>query len=106
VRTSFGGVSRNVAENLARLGQPVSLITVVGNDDFGKKLLEQATSLGIDVHACIQTSEFNTASYLAILTDNGRLQYGLDDMRILALLSPDYLKKIKSVIMRSSSMKR
>ena len=30
IRTSFGGVARNVAENLARLGQPVNLISVVG----------------------------------------------------------------------------
>ena len=30
IRRSHGGVARNVAENLARLGQPVRLITVVG----------------------------------------------------------------------------
>ena len=33
IRYSFGGVARNVAENLARLGQPVRLITVVGEDE-------------------------------------------------------------------------
>ncbi len=32
IRRSYGGVARNVAENLARLGQPVRLITVVGED--------------------------------------------------------------------------
>ena len=32
IRTSFGGVARNVAENLSRLGQRVSLVTAVGDD--------------------------------------------------------------------------
>ena len=39
IRTSFGGVSRNVAENLAHLGQPVTLLTVVGEDPTGEQLL-------------------------------------------------------------------
>lgn len=93
VRTSFGGVSRNIAENLARLGVPVSLITVVGRDDFGRKLLEHARDLGIDTHAIIQTDKFNTACYLAIVGREGKLQYGLDDMRALTLLSSEHLKE-------------
>src|SRR6478736_5628356 len=35
---SFGGVARNIAENLARLSTPVSLITVIGDDTSGKAL--------------------------------------------------------------------
>jgi pseudouridine kinase len=102
VRTSFGGVSRNIAENLARLGQPISLISVVGKDDFGRRLLFQADSIGIDVHACLETDEFNTASYLAIIGENGHIQYGLDDMRNLSLLTPGYLQKYKSMFVESS----
>ncbi|RPI23328.1 MAG: hypothetical protein EHM70_22660, partial [Chloroflexota bacterium] len=42
IRNSFGGVGRNVAENLARLGQEVVLVTAVGQDHAGDQLLEQA----------------------------------------------------------------
>ena len=41
IRTSFGGVARNVAENLARLGQPVKLLTVIGRDRLGEEILAQ-----------------------------------------------------------------
>jgi len=102
VRTSFGGVSRNIAENLARLGHPVSLISVVGKDDFGRRLLFQADSLGIDIHACLETDEYNTASYLAIIGENGHIKYGLDDMRNLSLLTPGYLQKCKGMFADSS----
>ena len=40
IRTSFGGVARNVAENLARLDQPVTLLSVVGRDSAGDDLLQ------------------------------------------------------------------
>jgi pseudouridine kinase len=91
VRPSFGGVARNVAENLARLGQPVSLITAVGNDLFGQQLLDHTAAAGVDIKACLRTSEFSTASYLAVLTNDGRLQFALDDMRIISTLTPAYL---------------
>ena len=36
LRISPGGVARNVAENIARLGMQVSLITAVGDDPQGR----------------------------------------------------------------------
>ena len=56
IRSSFGGVAHNVAEILARLGQPVSLITAVGRDDAGARLLEQIAAVGVDVSQCLQTT--------------------------------------------------
>lgn len=49
-----GGVVRNVAENLARLGLPVALVGAVGDDAGGRLLLEQAAQLGIDTDAVIR----------------------------------------------------
>ncbi|HLE52835.1 MAG TPA: PfkB family carbohydrate kinase, partial [Anaerolineales bacterium] len=56
IRTSFGGVARNVAENLARLGRSVKLITAIGDDQLGERLLAQAASAGVDVSAALRTS--------------------------------------------------
>ena len=39
-----GGTARNVAENLARLGTDVLLITAVGNDTIGQQLLTQTAN--------------------------------------------------------------
>lgn len=46
-----GGVVRNVAENLARLGLPVALVAAVGDDAGGRLLLAQAAEVGIDTRA-------------------------------------------------------
>lgn len=47
-RTSLGGVGRNVAENLARLGVGTALITAIGEDADGHHLLSETESAGGD----------------------------------------------------------
>ncbi len=54
IRESFGGVARNVSENLARLGQPVTLITAVGDDEAGERLLGDIASAGVNVQSGIK----------------------------------------------------
>jgi pseudouridine kinase len=48
VTVSFGGVARNIAENLARLELPVGLVTAIGNDLFGRALQDHCRDAGID----------------------------------------------------------
>ena len=62
IRTSYGGVARNVAENLARLDQPVTLISVVGRDPAGDDLLDQLDNVGVDVSAVLRTDEYSTGN--------------------------------------------
>lgn len=92
-RISFGGVARNVAENLARLGQPVSLLTVVGGDLSGENLIEHTRACGVDVSACQCLPEYQTASYLAIYDSEGELVMALEDMRVMGGLSPTIIKQ-------------
>jgi pseudouridine kinase len=91
IRFSYGGVARNVAENLARLGQPVSLITVVGRDESGERLLAQTAAAGVDVSHSLHTSTYSTGTYLAVLDKTGQRYMGLDDMEIMKALSPEYI---------------
>lgn len=93
IRTSLGGVSRNVAENLARLGQSVTLLTAVGDDDQGRRLLDQAAGTGIDVSSVLILPDHLTCSYLAVLNSRGDLEFALDDMHALAALSPHYIRQ-------------
>jgi pseudouridine kinase len=93
IRSSFGGVARNVAENLARLGHPVTLLTAVGQDQAGGQLLEQLSTVGVDTHAILKVSDRPTGVYLAIVNERGELQVALDDMRIISAITPEYLGK-------------
>ena len=51
LHTSLGGVCRNICENLARLGENVRLITVVGDDVQGRGIVEGCEKAGIDMSA-------------------------------------------------------
>jgi pseudouridine kinase len=92
VRTSFGGVARNVAHNLARLGQPVTLITVVGEDPTGSQLLDQAAAAGVNVSAVLRSQSKPTGTYLGIVNSKGALQFAVDDMRVISQLRPEHIR--------------
>lgn len=92
IHSSYGGVARNVAENLARLGQPVRLLTVVGSDSSGDRLLQEVEAAGVDVAAVRRSDEYATGTYLAVVNLAGELQTALDDMNITSLISPEYLR--------------
>ncbi len=92
LRTSPGGVARNVAENLARLGLETVLLTAIGDDVEGRALLEQTAAAGVNVDACLTVPERATGAYLAVLDERGGLHLGLDDMRIVEAITPEYLE--------------
>jgi pseudouridine kinase len=79
---SHGGAARNVAENLARLGVPVSLSTVVGGDEDGREVLAATEAAGVDVSRCVVLEAQRTATYTAIFDGGGELVIGLADMAI------------------------
>lgn len=92
IRTSAGGVARNVAENLARLGQPVCLLSVVGKDRIGDDILAHTRDAGVDVAAVYATDKYPTGFYMGVLDQRGTRQFAVDDMRIMAELTDAYLE--------------
>lgn len=90
---SPGGVARNVAENLARLGVPTHLIGVVGDDVFGQRLRQGTAVAGVMVEALLTLPSQRTASYLSLLGPDGDMALAVNDMDILAHLTPDLLKR-------------
>jgi pseudouridine kinase len=88
---SPGGVARNVAENLARLGLRVSLAGQLGQDAAAQTLLPALRALGVDTRACIVAPSGNTGSYTAVLDAQGQLVMGMADMALTEQLTPDVL---------------
>lgn len=91
IRNSYGGVGRNVAENLARLGQPVNLLSVVGNDSIGRDALAFTQSAGVDVSGVLTSERCPTGFYMGVLNEDGSRKFAFDDMRALEDLSEDFL---------------
>lgn len=86
VTVTAGGVARNVAENLARLGTPVALVAVVGSDAHGDLVLEATAGAGVDVDL-VRRGQSTTGVYVALLDAEGELVGAVSDMDAGASLS-------------------
>jgi sugar/nucleoside kinase (ribokinase family)/DNA-binding CsgD family transcriptional regulator len=76
---TVGGVACNIARNLARLGVPTALLTVVGQDEFGERILREARAAGIDVSMTLMSAK-PTGTYVALLDHAGELTAAISAM--------------------------
>ncbi len=88
VTVTPGGVGRNVAENLARLGTPCHLVSAVGADAHGDLVLAATSAAGVDVEH-VRRVPAATGTYLALLDDAGELVGAVSDMAATAHLTPE-----------------
>ncbi|MFJ1467792.1 carbohydrate kinase [Massilia orientalis] len=88
---SFGGVARNIAENLARLGTTVALLTAIGADSSGAALLDHADSLGIDVRGALRLDGCCSGTYTAVLDRDGEMVVALADMALYDRMEPAFV---------------
>jgi pseudouridine kinase len=103
VSCSPGGVGRNIAENLARMGSDTRLISAIGKDTYGQLILQQCRQAGIDSTACLELFDANTSTYLSVLDSNGDMHVAVADMAIIERLSVDVLKA-RSDMIRSAEL--
>ncbi|MFN2340357.1 MAG: PfkB family carbohydrate kinase [Halanaerobium sp.] len=106
IEESSGGVGRNIAEDMALLGQEVVLLTAISSDHFGQKLKEETRDAGVDIsHFKIASAqEQKTGVYLAHLDQNGDLIGAVNDMRILKEIDRNYLREKRKIIETSAMM--
>jgi len=87
---SFGGVGRNIAENLHRMGgNRVSFFSAVGKDALGMEAVDALADAGVDSSGILVLEEYSTALYLSILNERGDMALALSDMSILEQISPE-----------------
>lgn len=98
VRVSVGGTARNVADNLARLGIEVVLLSAIGAGGSGRRILTNAAEVGINTDYLIISEDYHTAAYLAILDDKGNLVMSVDDMEILECITPQIINRRRRLI--------
>lgn len=101
VSYSPGGVGRNIAENLARLGEDCYLIAPVGDDHSGRQLTELSSLAGIDTSQMVTIPGHATSSYLSLVDEQGEMQQAIADMAILNAFGPDYLRKQLGLLARA-----
>ncbi len=97
VTISVGGVGRNIAETLARLGAEVDLVTVLGDDANGRQIREACAQAGVNLDHAI-TGHAASGTYLAILDETGELVSAINDMRNIEWLSPAHLAGLEGAM--------
>ena len=98
-----GGVARNIAENLARMGQRCSLFSVVGADATGRQLLRATAAAGVDVASSSALRGQRSSSYLSLHAANGTLCWALNDMdALLARLDAAWLQRRRASLARAA----
>lgn len=102
VQISAGGVGRNIAENLARLGVDTRFISAVGDDHHGQVLMRLSREAGIDVQNVIEIPSATTSTYLSVLDDCGDMLVAINDMSIIDKLTVDRLQPLQAMLKQSA----
>ena len=80
VRLTAGGVGRNIAHNLALLGNEVVFLTRFGGDAFGRFTADSCREAGMDISLCDVAPKGVRSCFLSINDCNGEMVGGVADM--------------------------
>ena len=86
-----GGVGRNIAHNLALLGDEVVFLTVFGGDDFGRFTAESCRKAHLDISLCDYAAHGTHSCFLSINDSDGEMVGGVADMVAAEGITPEWL---------------
>lgn len=94
---TVGGVARNIAENLGRLGEPVAFLSVRGEDSDWLEIANISSPF-MDLTYVAEIKDAATGSYTAVLDKSGDLSIALADMDIFDEITPALLEKNNALL--------
>lgn len=97
IKFSFGGVARNVVENLSNLKERIAFISAFGNDYFSKGIIDDLEKRDIDLSYSLFSNNHSSSTYVAILNENDLL-VGMNDMLIMNELKKDNIDAFKEKV--------
>jgi pseudouridine kinase len=95
--TKPGGVARNIAHNLARLGVNTTLLTVLGNDANAEYIIQATQKAGVNISQILRISA-PTGIYLALLDKSGELITAASDMANFTFLSQEQIRNRQELV--------
>lgn len=101
VKISSGGVGRNIAENLVKLGVLTKLISAVGEDIYGQQVLDEARLIGLDMQDLLILNGQPTSTYMAVLDEKGDMNVAIAHMDIFEKISIGFIKHKRHLIENS-----
>lgn len=104
VRVSFGGVCRNIAENMARLHVNTKFISIIGNDEKGSSILKAAERINLDMSESLIVEGESTPTYMAILNEQGEMESAIVDMKITDKVTESFIDSKADIIRKAEYM--
>ena len=104
VRTSFGGVCRNIAECMARVGVNTKFISVLGDDEAGLRMIDHSKVMNYDMSESLIVKGERTPTYMAILDEQGEMVSAVVDMKIIDAFTTDFIDSKADIIKNSEYM--
>ena len=101
VSRSIGGVARNIAENLGRLGHSVKLMSIAGNDPEWN-LIEEASKSFMNTELTKVDAALSTGTYTAVLEPGGEMVIAMADMAIYEAMTPQYIRRSEADLLSAS----
>lgn len=102
IKSNSGGVARNIAENLVRLGEHAVLLSAVGTDRSGTRVINRLNEVGVDARYLITTPDYRTGSYIALYDQKKTLIHSLDDMGVMQAVTPQVVYRHRRLIREAS----
>ncbi len=104
ITLSPGGVARNIAENLARLGVDCHLLSVIGQDQFADRIFHEGIESGINMDAVLRIENEPTSTYLSVLDESGDMSVAVNDMTVIDYLTPEYLDQHMGLVKNAAAV--
>ncbi|XP_023257205.1 pseudouridine-metabolizing bifunctional protein C1861.05-like isoform X2 [Seriola lalandi dorsalis] len=93
---SFGGVGRNIADSLSRLGHRPLFISAIGADSHSDAVLNYCKHMNTSGVARLE--EQSTATYCVVITESGEMSLGMGDMDIHQQITEQYVSQFEEQI--------
>ena len=97
-----GGVGRNIADNLSRLGLKTELITALGTDLNGSFIRDSCIEAGIGMGHSLMLPDTRSSTYIALMNDNRDMALALSDLSIISHITRDYLQTKRELLSSAS----
>ena len=98
IRSNLGGVSRNVIENLTRLGMKTKMLTAVGDDLFGSYIVSESGKNGIDMKDVLTVPGSSSSIFMQVLDEQNDMHLAICDMSVINNIDRGYLSSKETLI--------
>lgn len=104
VNYTAGGVTRNILENISKLGLKTKLLTAVGDDIYGAYILDELEHVKVDHEDVKIVRGGRTGLFVQVQDSNNDMHMAVCDMSILEKVDITYIKKKNKVIKNASAI--